>query len=278
MINFSENDCKDKTLYTSKTAISSQKIEELVLDSNCKILVFDTIDSTNSHLKQLAETGISEKTVVIANHQTSGRGRLGRSFYSPSDSGIYMSILLKPDIELKDAVNVTTCAGVAVCLALEKLFKIKPQIKWVNDIFLNGKKICGILTEAVIDANTNKPKFVVLGIGCNIFSPKNEFPKEIADIAGFVAENEKSYGIDRNRVVAEILNVFFELYNELGSEKIHTLYKERMFLLGEKVLVLSGEGFEAQVLDVNSDFSLSLKLENGEIFNLNTGEISVRAL
>ena len=278
MINLSENNCKDEKLYTNKTAILSQKIEEIVFDKSCKVLAFDTIDSTNSHLKQLAETGVSEKTVVIANHQTSGRGRLGRSFYSPSDSGIYMSVLLKPNIELKDAVNVTTCAGVAVCLALEKLFKIKPQIKWVNDIFFNGKKISGILTESVLDAGKNKPKFVVLGIGCNIFSPKDEFPQEIADIAGFVAENEKSCGVDRNRVIAEILNTFFDLYSELGSAKIHKLYKERMFLLGERVHILSGNGFEAQILDINSDFSLSIKLDNGETVNLNTGEISVRAL
>ena len=140
MINYDKKTCKDKTLYSEQTAISSQKIENLVLDKDCRVLFFDTIDSTNSYLKQLAENGAAEKTTVVANHQTSGKGRLGRSFYSPSDSGIYMSVLLKPNIELKDAVNVTTCAGVAVCLVLEKLFKIKPQIKWVNDIYLEGKK------------------------------------------------------------------------------------------------------------------------------------------
>lgn len=273
-----QNLCKDNSLYSKETAISSQIISDLLLDKNCEVLAFDTIDSTNSYLKQLAESGVADKTIVVANHQTSGKGRLGRTFYSPSDSGIYMSVLLKPDIELKSAVNVTTCAGVAVCLTLEKLFGVDPKIKWVNDIFLNNKKVCGILTEAVVDTETNKPKYVVLGIGCNLFSPKGNFPKEILDIAGFVVTDEKNFNMDRNIVIAEILNTFFDLYSDLLSPKILEQYKERMFLLGERVNVLSGEGFEAQILDINPDFSLLLKLDSGEHINLNSGEVSVRAL
>lgn len=273
-----QKNCKDYLLYSNKTAISSQRIEELLFDKDCRVLTFDTIDSTNLYLKKLAEDGANEKTIVVANHQTNGKGRLGRSFYSPADSGIYFSILLKPNIELKNAVNVTTCAGVAMCLTLEKMFGIKPKIKWVNDIFVNDKKVCGILTEAAVDSDTNKPKYVVLGVGCNLFVPKDDFPTEISDIAGSVVQSKENSIADRNAVIAHFLNVFFELCASLGSSEIYEMYKERMFLLGQKVKVMSSEQFEAEIIDINPDFSLKLKLENGEIFNLNTGEVSVRSL
>jgi len=269
---------KDILLYSNKIAISSQRIEELLFDKDCRVLAFDTIDSTNLYLKKLADDEALEKTVVVANHQTNGKGRLGRSFYSPADSGIYFSVLLKPDIQLKDAVKITTCAGVAVCLTLEKMFGIKPKIKWVNDIFVDGKKACGILTEAAVDATTNKPKYVVLGVGCNLFVPKGDFPTELLDIAGSVVQSEENIIVDRNAVIAQYLNVFFKLYADLGSSEIYEMYKERMFLLGQKVKVLSGEQFEAKIIDINPDFSLKLKLDNEKIINLNTGEVSVRPL
>ena len=135
---------------------------------NRKKLYFEELDSTNSYLKEMAAKGAQEGTIIIANRQSAGRGRLGRSFFSPEEKGIYMSILLRPDISLERAVLITSMAAVAVAEAIEQVSGIQTKIKWVNDIFLNKKKVCGILTEAGIDAETGTLEYAVLGIGVNV--------------------------------------------------------------------------------------------------------------
>ena len=117
---------------------------------------FEELDSTNRYLKELAAKDARPGTVIIANRQSAGRGRLGRKFFSPGEKGIYMSILLRPDIPLERAVLITSMAAVAVARAIERVSGIEAKIKWVNDIFLKGKKVCGILTEAGIDAESGK--------------------------------------------------------------------------------------------------------------------------
>ena len=145
----------------------------------------EEIDSTNRYVKQLGAAGAPEGRVVIANRQSAGRGRLGRSFFSPGEKGIYMSVLLRPEIELERAVLITSMAAVAVARAIERVSDIPAKIKWVNDIFLNRKKVCGILTESGINAETGKLEYAVLGIGVNVGSM--EFPEELKGIATSVS-------------------------------------------------------------------------------------------
>ena len=145
------------------------------VSSDMDLQIFAEMDSTNRQLKELAESGAPEGTVVIAEAQSNGRGRLGRSFFSSQGSGIYMSILLRPEIELQNAVRLTSMTAVAVAEAIERVCEIPARIKWVNDIFLNKKKVCGILVEAGIDAVEQKLNYAVVGIGINV--GKMEFPE-----------------------------------------------------------------------------------------------------
>lgn len=250
-----------------------KEIRKNLVVNNIDFKIHDILDSTNTFARSLAENGEREKTVVIANKQTGGRGRKGKSFYSDSENGIYMSVLLRPDIPVSKAVSITTCAAVSVCRAIEKLFNIETGIKWVNDIYINNKKVCGILTEASTDVKTGKPEYVILGIGVNLCSPKSDFPQEIKDIAGSVLDSDDDIEINKCKLIAEILNKFFSLFDS-GNNKIYNEYKSRMFLIGKEITVFSNESYKARVLDINSDFSLVVEKTDGQVISLNSGEVS----
>lgn len=249
------------------------EIKKHLFVNNINFKIYDVLESTNTFARFLAEDGEKENTVVLANRQTGGRGRKGKSFYSDSENGIYMSVLLRPDIPVSKAVSITTCAAVSVCRAIEKLFKVKTSIKWVNDIYINNKKVCGILTEASTDAKTGKPEYIILGIGVNVCAPKNDFPKELKDIAGSILNNDYEIEINKCKLIAEILNEFFSLFDS-ENNKIYNEYKRRMFLIGKEITVLSNECYKAKVLDINSDYSLVIENTDGQVISLNSGEIS----
>ena len=177
-----------------------EKLRESKLVSD--IQVFSELDSTNQYLKELAKEGAKAGTVIIANKQSAGRGRLGRSFFSPEGTGIYMSILLRPEMELQKSVRITSMAAVAVARAIERVSGIEAKIKWVNDIFLNGKKVCGILTESGINAITGTLEYAVLGIGINVGTI--QFPEELKDIATSIC-NECNHTVTRTELIIEIL-------------------------------------------------------------------------
>jgi len=272
--NIIESSRKGYRLVSQNSAFSSHKIKKQLTYDGIELEIFDIVDSTNTLLRKKAEEGAKEKTVVISAQQTSGRGRMGRSFYSPNDSGIYMSILLRPNLDVKDAVLVTTCAAVCVCRAIEKLCKVKAEIKWVNDIFISGKKVCGILTEAAVNLESSKPDYVVLGIGLNLYKPKNDFPDDLKNIATALFKDKETAENNKNRLVAEILNCFFDEYELLSQRNYYNEYKERMFLIGKKARVLSANEYIAQVVDIDENFSLIVQNENNEIIKLNSGEVS----
>ena len=238
---------------------------------------FQSVDSTNTLAKSLAAQGAPHGTVLIADAQTGGRGRMGRSFYSPDGSGIYMSIVLRPDIAISDAILVTTCAAVSVCRAIEKVCPKKAEIKWVNDIYLGGKKACGILTEAAINVESAKPEYVVLGIGVNLFEGESGFPDEIKDIATAVFDSQKEAEKRKNELVSHILNCFFEYYENLTDKTFYNEYKERMFLIEKPIRVLADPEYDALVLDVDEQFRLKVRTSSGEVKLLNSGEVSTRA-
>ena len=233
-------------------------------------------DSTNRYLKELAAAGAPEGTVIIANRQSAGRGRLGRSFFSPEEKGIYMSILLRPDIELSRSVLITSMAAVAVAKAIEHISGMPAQIKWVNDIFLQKKKVCGILTEAGIDAETASLSYAVLGIGVNV--GRMEFPEELKDIATSVS-NECGFEVSKEALVDEILKELERWYPTLWDGSFLEESRKHSILLGKEILVVDalaeGGSYPAKAIDLNEFGNLIIE-RNGVTEVLNSGEVSIR--
>ncbi len=250
------------------------------LSKPCDIFALKTVGSTNAYLRELAQKGASEGMLVVSSEQTSGHGRRGRSFFSPSDTGLYMSVLLRPKFSVSEALKITSAAAVAVCTALEKVCGISPEIKWVNDIFVNGKKAAGILTEAAFDMENGALDYVVLGIGINVYPPENGFPKELSDIAGAVLGERR--GDMRNRLAAAVYEHFMQLYEQLSDNIYLDEYRKRLMWRGEQIFVLSGadgnEKTPAVLLDVDENFSLQVRYENGSCGTISSGEISIRRI
>lgn len=257
--------------------INSQKISELLNDklkNKIKINALEKATSTNTLVKEQAAEN-EEGFVIVAGEQTAGRGRMGRSFFSPGDSGVYMSLLLKPEIKPEDAVQITTAAAVAVCRALEALGVSESGIKWVNDIYIGGRKVCGILTESSVDFQKGVLDFAVLGVGVNIYESEEGFPDEIKDIAGAVFSERRDNV--RNRFIAGFLNEFFEFYDELCSKKHLKEYKEKSFVLGKEINIIQGESVRAgRAIDIDENCNLVVELPDGKIEKMYSGEISVR--
>ncbi len=240
------------------------------------INVYTVTDSTNIRVREAALSGAAEGFAAIAGSQTAGRGRLGRSFYSPSGTGLYLSLLLRPSsLPSKQTIKVTTLAAVAACEAIEAVSDRKAEIKWVNDIFIDGKKVSGILTEASFSLESDTAEYVILGIGFNILTPEGGFPDEIKNIAGPIfAAPQKDI---RNRLAAEFINRFMNAYRTPGFAGYEEKYRRRSLAIGRSVNVLLPEGPRpALVLDVDDDCRLLVKYEDGTTDRLNSGEISIK--
>lgn len=235
----------------------------------------DCTASTNSDLKLLAQQGAPAGTVLVAGQQTGGRGRRGRSFFSPPGTGVYISLLLRPQLQMQQAVLFTTAAAVAVCRAVEKLTGQTPQIKWVNDVFINGKKVCGILTEAAADLETGMVEYAVLGLGLNVTEPVGGFPPEVARVAGSIFKEPQ--GNAKNRLTAEVLNQLSNLLQNPAGPDIYSDYKSRQLLLGRKVTFeQNGVQQTATAVDVARDYGLVVQLPNGQQRVLSSGEVSCK--
>ncbi|MDO4744422.1 MAG: biotin--[acetyl-CoA-carboxylase] ligase, partial [Clostridia bacterium] len=194
------------------------------------LFVLKTINSTNSYCKALAKEGATHETVVIADKQTEGRGRLGREFFSPEGTGLYMSIILKPSEIPLSASLLTIAAGIAVCRTLETSCKSSPLIKWVNDIFINNKKVCGILAESVINATTNQLEYIIVGIGLNVSTPAEIFPGKLKDIAASAFPD-----VSRNEIAAKIINEFHNIYTSKAITDLIDEYKSYSLVLGKRI-------------------------------------------
>lgn len=261
------NDCLD-----------AEKIKKYIgsdLSERVEIKVLDKTTSTNDVVKKHADSGAVEGFTVIAGEQTHGKGRRGRTFFSPGDTGLYMSVLLKPVIPPEDAVLITTAAAVSVVKAFEKLGVCGAGIKWVNDIFLNGKKVCGILTEACFGKDVGKLDYAVLGVGVNMYEPEGGFPADISDIAGAVFSERKTDL--RNMFAAYFIDAFFGYYKNLQSRQHCREYADRCFVLGKCINVITPNGVKgARALSLDENCSLVVRYDTGETAVLNSGEISVR--
>lgn len=236
-----------------------------------KVIELEETDSTNRVAKELAVKGAAEGTLVVAKRQNGGKGRLGRSFFSP-EGGIYMSRILRPAIPADRALLITTCAAVAVARAIERVCNVKAGIKWVNDIFVDGKKVCGILAEAGLNPNSSIPDYVVLGIGINV--KKQQVPEELRHIVGCL-EN-LGQPVLKEDLIAAVWEEFDELYQKLSTAVFMEEYKERSVLLGREVTVLAAEGdYRAVVTDINQEGHLVIERDGREEI-LSCGEVSVR--
>ncbi len=239
-----------------------------------KIHYYEELESTNKTLKEMAKNGAEEGTVIIAKRQTDGKGRLGRSFCS-REGGLYMSLLLKPQIPPEEALQITVCAAVAVAEAIEKICGESPEIKWVNDIFLNGKKICGILTEGAVGSQNSKLDFAVLGIGINVYMSENGFPEELRDIAGVIYEKKTNDDIIP-RLTNEIIKSFFYYYDKNDNKAYLQKYRRRSMLIGKEISYLKDfTEHIGKVLGIDENASLIIE-ENGQTVKLCAGEVSVR--
>ena len=255
------------------------RIRQLLRKSaaDAEITIKDTVTSTNTLLRSAAENGAPDKTVLIANEQTEGRGRRGKSFYSPADSGIYMSILLCPDFGADKSFFITAGAAVSVVRAVKKVCGIDAGIKWVNDIMLDGKKICGILTEAVTDFESGSLQYAVMGLGINISRPKDGFPSEISDIASSLYSDEAADNELKCSLAAEILNNFFDIYEHTSVERLIDEYKKYSVVLGKRIKVISaGTEYFATAVDIDNDARLVVKDNEGNMHTLSSAEVSVR--
>ncbi|MEE0945919.1 MAG: biotin--[acetyl-CoA-carboxylase] ligase [Acutalibacteraceae bacterium] len=240
-----------------------------------KIYTFDSVDSTNNICKELALKG--EKTaIVIADSQTQGKGRLGRSFFSPQRTGIYMSLLLRPDISPKDCNLITTAAAVAVSDAIDTISGKNTLIKWVNDIYLDGKKICGILCESGFSNNDGALDYVILGIGINLFTPENSFPDELKDIASSVFTKSVNDSDIKRKLIEEIINNFLLIYNRLPDKEYMKRYREKSFLTGKTVsFEKNGVQCTGVVADIDDDAKIIIQTSS-ETVTLFAGEVTLK--
>lgn len=243
-----------------------------------KIYYFDTIDSTNKKAKEIALEEV-EGTIVISEEQTLGRGRLGRDWVSPKGKGIWMSIILKPQIDPMKVAKITQIGAAAVSLALEDL-DIKSYIKWPNDIVMNRKKVCGILTE--MSCELNMINYVIMGIGINVNLDKQDFRGEIENV-GTSLKVETGKKISRKKLLGLFLNRFEELYtsfiNKDNFEDTLKICRDKSILIGREVRIIKGRDEKSgKVVGINDEGELLVDYGENKVENIMSGEVSVRGL
>ena len=257
--------------------LSAEGVREHLRRRELRVEVVRSVSSTNTVLKARAERGEDAGSVLIALEQTAGRGRMGRGFYSPEGSGLYMSVLYRPSSPLSDAVRITACAAVAVAETIEELSGRPAQIKWVNDVLVDGKKVCGILTEASLDCESGVFRYLIVGIGVNTSVPDGDYPEALRGVAG-AAFSAAAVPQLRCRLAAGILDRLTDLMDDPGSERCFEAYRARSVVLGRRVTLLSPgrEPVGAEVLDLERDYALRVRLDDGTEKRVNSGEVSVR--
>ena len=229
------------------------------------VLHYDVIDSTNLEAKRQIKQGAKCPFVVVADAQTAGKGRMGRQFYSPDKTGLYMSFVYEPETDFKDSVTVTSAAAVAVVRAIEELTDLSPKIKWVNDIYIDDKKVSGILTEAV----TGDKTLIIVGIGVNITTDK--FPNEIKNTA-----TSLNQAVDKNNLLLSIVKHLLELINGLPQRTFLPEYKQKSMVIGKDVcFIKDGISKEGIAVDINQNGALVVQTADG-LETLSTGEITLR--
>lgn len=279
--------------------------------------LYETLESTNLTAKQMVLSGAPHGTVVIASTQTMGRGRLGRSFFSPKDTGVYFSMVLRPrsfpsPAASENPVLMTTAAAVAISRAIEQVSGRSVQIKWVNDLYLNEKKICGILTEGIVDLETSSIDAMIVGVGINCFPPENDFPEELRGRAASLffsgedrafrqsapeyeesgeTNHEQSPCFSKNALIAASIDCLTDIQSELADCRFLNEYRRRSFVLGKEICfypggiptsknaeITAGRENRGTAIAIDDQGGLVVRLADGSEQTLATGEISVRTI
>lgn len=239
------------------------------------IIVLDETDSTNNRAKELAASGAAHGTAVMADTQSAGRGRLGRSFVSPSGTGLYMSVIIRPEFSIETAQLITSCAACAAAEAIEELCGYPVSIKWVNDLYMNGRKICGILTEASLSLESHSLDYAVIGIGINVRSVRGIFDDELS-VAATSIEDETGLRINRNKLCAEVLKRLEYRLSVIESKEFLSEYRRRELLTGNLITAnVGGESLTGRAAAIDDNANLVIELSDGTTRTLSSGEANL---
>lgn len=245
------------------------------LQKNVNFFAFKKIDSTNIYAKKLAIDGCDEATVVLANEQTAGKGRLGRTFLSRR-GGLYFSVVLRPKNDVKNIIFITIAAAVAAARAIESISDKKCDIKWVNDIYINNKKVCGILTEGGFNSR-GELEYAILGVGINLFEPKEKFPHNLplADSVFHKKDKKLLKNSVKKHLLTRFLDEFFSFYEDITKKKFMKEYQDRSLLTGKEITFQKdGSKLKATVIGIDDDAKLVVNCEDN-IQKLSHGEIQI---
>ncbi|MBQ9030392.1 MAG: biotin--[Parasporobacterium sp.] len=268
------NDAVSKLPVLKYLEAYQQKSGETLPFTGDRLEVQKSVTSTNDVLKERA-SHLPGWYTVIAGNQTRGKGRRTRSFFSPPETGVYLSVLIKLPLPAETATRITTAAAVAACRAIEETTQAIPQIKWVNDVFVKGKKVCGILTEASISMESGGLEWAIMGIGFNVYEPEGGFPEELAGIAGAISEVRVRDL--RSRIAAAFLIHFYQLCLDLTGASVAAEYRKRSFLPGKRINVIKGEQERpATAEEIDDECHLVVRYDDGTREVLSSGEVSIR--
>ena len=266
-------------LSASPDSLAEREIRRYLTVPCPDLRCLEEIDSTNSYLKREALSGAPHGAVAAADCQSAGRGRMTRSFRSPPGKGVYLSILLRPQLPPGALMGVTGMTAVAVCRAVERAAGVRPGIKWTNDLVLNGRKLCGILTELAVEGETGMTQSLVIGAGVNVSHTAEDFGPEVSKMATSLAQ--EGHAVSRPALAAAMIEELYRLSDSLGGDLTGWVeeYRSRCVTLGKPVRLLwTDRQVRAQALDVDGQFGLVVRLEDGSTTTLRTGEVSVRGL
>lgn len=250
--------------------ILSQNSIKKHLSSTFDVEVFDVISSTNTLAKDMAKDGKTQ-FIISARAQEKGRGRFARKFHSPKDCGLYFSVVITPESQ-EEISFITPLCAVACADAIRDLCEKNAVVKWVNDVYIDGKKCVGILCEGVSSTGGDIDR-IVMGIGVNLVEQEGGADEEIKDIIGYVGE------VSPNKLLAKITDNIFDLHTNFDKKRIAERYKQLSFLIGEEVGVLKGEDGEekfAIVEDIDEECRLAVRYSMGERETLSCGEVHLR--
>jgi BirA family biotin operon repressor/biotin-[acetyl-CoA-carboxylase] ligase len=266
---------KGYMLSVNSNHLSAEGLRLFLQHPDVYLQVYKETGSTNQNAKEAAVGGLAgHGSFVIAEGQTAGRGRRGRTFFSPEGSGMYLSVILQPEGTLQESLLLTTAAATAVYKAVLRVCGISLDIKWVNDLYYRGRKVCGILTEAITDFESGEIQYAVVGIGLNLCKQDGGFPEELQEIAGVLYEDTASAAsLNRNQLAAEIVNCLLE---EAKNRTLSPEYIEHNIVPGKQIRITNGQqSRQALALSICPDGRLEVREEDGSISRLTFGEVSV---
>lgn len=259
-----------------------EQIQRLIPESclwQDSLIWFPETDSTNTRAKDLARQGAPEGTVLIADHQTGGRGRMGRSFHSPAGSGVYLSVILRPECPPSEIMHLTCAAAVAMTQAIFRATGVKAGIKWTNDLVVGKRKLGGILTELGLGTD-GMVDYAVIGVGINCRQRLSDFPEEIRDMATSLTRITGRV-VERERIAAAMVEDFYAMSQTLltGKAEILREYREKCVTLGQEISLRQGDSLRyGRAVDVDDQGALVVEYPSGAVESVQSGEVSIRGM